>query len=132
MRWKLVSLALAAACPAAQLGIGMEALAGDQTPAGAAEEVVYLDASALARLQLTNPNHYARAQRILTAANYLCRPRAPDLYLARFGAQDLSCTPKLLLTSNPPQWRIRFRLDHTRYLATVFVTDDPPRPLPAR
>jgi len=94
MRWKLVSLALGAACTAAQLGIGMEALAGDQTPAGAAEEVVYLDASALARLQ--------------------------------------PCTPMLLLTSNPPQWRIRFRLDHTRYLATVFVTDDPPRPLAAR
>lgn len=75
MRCKLVSLALAAACTAAQLGIGMEAVAGDQVPAGAADEVVYLDASTLARLQVTNPNHYARAQRILTAANYLCRPR---------------------------------------------------------
>jgi hypothetical protein len=38
----------------------------------------------------------------------------------------------LLLTSNPPQWRISFRLDDTRYAASVFVTDDPPWLGPAR
>jgi hypothetical protein len=38
----------------------------------------------------------------------------------------------VLLTSNPPQWRIGFRLDETRYVAAVWITDDPPRALPAR
>jgi len=95
-------------------------------------QAVYLDAPALEWLRKTNPSHYARVQRILAAANYLCRPRVPDVYLATFDVQDLSCFPMLLLTSNPPQWRIRFRLDDTRYVATVWVTDDPPRALPAR
>lgn len=95
-------------------------------------QAIYLDAPALARLRVTNPNHYARAKRILAAANYLCRPRVPDGYRASFGARDLSCLPMVLLTSNPPQWRIGFRLDETRYTATVWVTDDPPRRMPAR
>ena len=95
-------------------------------------QAIDLDASTLARLRVTNPNHYARAEQILAAANYLCRPRVPDVYRASFGAQDLSCLPMVLLTSNPPQRRIGFRLDETRYTATVWVTDDPPRPMPAR
>jgi hypothetical protein len=95
-------------------------------------QAIYLDAPTLARLAVTNPNHFARAERILKAANYLCRPRVPDVYLASFGAQDLSCEPMVLLTSNPPQWRIGFRLDETRYVAAVWITDDPPRALPAR
>jgi hypothetical protein len=111
--------------------------AGGTAPRGTIPSVVlpqaiYLDARTLARLRVTNPNHYARAERILAAANYLCRPRLPDVFLASFGAQDLSCQPMMLLTSNPPQWRIGFRLDETRYVATVWVTDDPPRAMPAR
>jgi hypothetical protein len=95
-------------------------------------QAIYLDAPTLARLAVTNPNHFARAERILAAANYLCRPRVPDVYLASFGAQDLSCEPMVLLTSNPPQWRIGFRLDETRYVAAVWITDDPPRTMPVR
>ncbi|HEY0768614.1 MAG TPA: hypothetical protein VGD47_11705 [Steroidobacteraceae bacterium] len=48
------------------------------------------------------------------------------------GAQDLSCGRMLLNTSNPPQWEIRFRLDDMRYGASVVITDDPPRLIPAR
>ena len=111
---------------------GIAALADDRIPATPALEVIDLDAAGLARLQVTNPNHFARAERILAAANYLCRPRAADRYLATWGAQDLSCSRMLLQTSNPPKWRIGFRLDGTRYAASVIVTDDPPRLLPAR
>ena len=106
--------------------------ADEPVPATTFAEVIDLDAAGLARLQLTNPNHYARVQRILAAANHLCHPRAPDLQLAKWGAQDLSCSQMLLRTSNPPKWRIGFRLDHTRYVASVIVTDDPARLIPAR
>ena len=131
MRGKLPRPALAAACMAALVASGIRTVAAGDIPAQVLNETVYLDARGLEQLRETNPNHYARARRILAAANYLCRPRAPDLYLARFGAQDLSCAPMLLQTSNPPQWRIGFRLDRTRYVASVFLTDDPPRLLPA-
>ena len=68
-----------------------------------------------------------RSARILKAANQLCRPRVPEVYLAQFGVRDFSCAPMLLLTSLPAQREIGFRLDHTRYIARVVVTDDPPR-----
>jgi hypothetical protein len=129
--------ALAAGCGLLLATIG--AWAGDDggatqktIPPVTLPPAVYLDAETLAQLRTANPNHYARVRRILAAANYLCRPRLPDVYLASFGAQDLSCLTMLLLTSNPPQWRIAFRLDETRYVATVRITDDPPRPVPAR
>ena len=56
----------------------------------------------------------------------------PEVYLAEFGVRDFSCAPMLLLTSLPAKREIGFRLDNTRYAATVVVTDDPPRLLPAR
>lgn len=48
------------------------------------------------------------------------------------GAQDLKCADSLLGTSNPPKWEITFRLDDTRYVALVVITDDPPRLTPVR
>jgi hypothetical protein len=96
------------------------------------DKTVYLDARALEELRATNPDHYARAQRILAGANHLCRPHAPQALLSELGVRDLTCTPMLLLTSLPPQWQFGFRLDQTRYIARVVVTDDPPRLLPAR
>jgi hypothetical protein len=128
--------ALALAAGAALLlvveGWAGEGVGAQGIPSVTFPQAIYLDAPTLARLAVTNPNHYARAERILKAANYLCRPRVPDVYLASFGAQDLSCEPMVLLTSNPPQWRIGFRLDETRYVAAVWITDDPPRAQPAR
>jgi len=117
---------------AATLWAATPAAAQEPVPASHPAAVIELDAQALARLAASNPNHYARAERILAAANYLCRPRAAELHRARLGAQDLSCARMLLQTSNPPKWRIGFRLDDVRYTAAVVVTDDPPRPLPAR
>lgn len=96
-----------------------------------AGETVYLDGPrALAQLEATNPNHYARVQRILAAANHLCRP-GPGEVLHVAGSRDEHCAGQLLLTSNPPQWRLSFRLDDTRYVALVVITDDAPRLRPA-
>jgi hypothetical protein len=45
---------------------------------------------------------------------------------------DVHCAGMLLLTSNPPQWRMTFTLDDTRYVALVVITSDAPRLTPAR
>ena len=65
-------------------------------------------------------------QRILAAANRLCRPGPAQLQEVA-GARDLKCAGPLLRTSNPPKWQITFRLDDTRYVALVAISDDPPR-----
>jgi hypothetical protein len=123
---------ITAACAAALAGGGSAASADELLPATPAVETVYLNAAALAQLQSANPERYARVERILAAAHSLCRPHAPEHELASYGVRDFECVPRLLLTSNPPQWRIGFRIDDTRYVATVFVTGDSPRLLPAR
>lgn len=97
------------------------------------DKVVHLnDAADLARLQATNPVHYARAQRIMAAANELCRPAPGEISYVRFEARDISCSDMLMLTSNPPKRQIGFTLDETHYIAMVVITDTPPRSMPAR
>jgi hypothetical protein len=108
------------------------ALADDAQLTTPASQTVYLDGpSDLARLQEVNPDHYARARRVLAAADQLCRPGPGQLQQAA-GAQDFKCTDSLLRTSNPPKRQITFRLDTTRYVALVVMTDDPPRLVPVR
>ncbi len=112
------------------------ALAKDSTPAPvAAPKVVHLDsAAALAQLARANPNHAARAERIIAAAAELCKPGPETVNFASFQADDIACDGALLRTSNPPKREISFRLDDTRYLALVTVADIAPRairvPLP--
>jgi hypothetical protein len=129
---KLFPAAVAVACAAALTASGIRTVAAGDIPAQVFDSPVYLDARGLEELRSSNPDHYARARRILAAANHLCRPHLPELYLAQFGVRDFSCAPMLLLTSLPPKREIGFRLDDTRYAARVVVTDDPPRLLPAR
>jgi hypothetical protein len=52
-------------------------------------------------LRKTNPDHYARAMRLMTAANTLCKPGEPKRALS-------------------------FTLDNTRYVAIVTITADRP------
>jgi hypothetical protein len=106
-------------------------LAADPEPTFPSRLTVYLDGPAdLARLRQANPDHYARAERVLAAANQLCRPgRARLLNIA--GVGEPSCADELF-TSNPPKRQITFRLDDIRYVALVTITDDPPRLMGAR
>ena len=103
--------------------------------AAAADEphpTVYLNGpSDLARLREANPDHYARAERVLAAADHLCRPGAGQVQPIT-GSRDVHCAAMLLLMSNPPQWRMTFTLDDTHYVALVMITDDPARLIPAR
>ena len=90
--------------------------------------VIHLDGPAsLAELRATNPAHYARAQKILAAANHLCRPAKGEVDYAKFDAKNISCIRSLIKTSNPPKREISFRLDDTQYIALVTLTEDPPR-----
>jgi hypothetical protein len=94
---------------------------------------VYLNSEAdLNWLRATNPAHYARATQIMAAANKLCRPGAPESLLVKSNANDVSCSTMLLKTSNPPKRQIDFRLDDTRYIALVTITDNPPQLVRAR
>lgn len=93
---------------------------------------VYLDGvRSLEALRQTNPAHFARAERIIAAANELCRPGPLETEFARFEAKDISCSASLLKASNPPKKELQFTLDRTRYMALVAITDDPPRRMPA-
>ena len=109
-------------------------VAADEAPlTSPPSRTVYLNGPAdLAQLRKVNPAHYARAERILAAANHLCRPGPGELEQAAQEARDLNCDASIFRASNPPKWQITFRLDDTRYVALVTVTDDPPRATPAR
>lgn len=78
----------------------------------------------LARLRESNPNHYARAVRLMEAANTLCKPGEPKLQ--NTDGHDISCD-MLLLTSDPPKRALSFTLDSTRYVAIVTITADRPQ-----
>ena len=113
-------------------GLALTAAFTTSVVAAFPDKVVYLyDAADLAHLQATNPVHYARAQRIMAAANELCRPQPAGVWYARFEARDITCADMLMFTSNPPKRQIGFTLDDTHYIAMVVVTDSPPRVMPA-
>jgi len=123
MRTVLVTLALTA--------LTLQPTAASPDVGGPAREPIYLDGpAALAELRSTNPDHYARAERIFAAASRLCREGAAQLQYAVADARDFSCG-MLLKTSNPPKRQISFRLDDTRYVALVTLSDEAPKLIPA-
>jgi hypothetical protein len=78
----------------------------------------------LGRLRANNPGHYARAMRVIAAANQLCRPGAPKLQATELDAREVSCAHAFLM-SDPSKRSISFALDQTHYLAIVVITDSP-------
>jgi hypothetical protein len=81
----------------------------------------------LDNLRAANPSHYARAKRLIAAANTLCPPGHPRVQSTELSSKRLKCGD-LFLTSNPPQREISFTLDGINYAALVRVTADPPKP----
>ena len=91
-----------------------------------ADGVVRLEgASDLEQLRHSNFRHYQQALKIMGAANELCRPHGGEV--EKTDAKDVACSQMLLRTSNPAKREITFRLDSTRYVALVAMTDDPPK-----
>jgi len=121
----------------ALIAVALTALSGtltaDPAPGGGpGSEPIYLDGpSALARLEASNPDHYARAERILAAASQLCRAGPAELQHAAADLRSFTCG-MLLKTSNPPKRQVSFRLDDVHYVALVTITDAQPELIPAR
>ena len=80
---------------------------------------------ALENLKAANPGRYAIVRRIINAGAEICAPGVPKTALARFQADDLSCSPNIWYTSNPPQRLLTFRIDDTMYNARVTVPVQP-------
>lgn len=107
-------------------------LATDFAASPAPPRLVHLDGiKSLEALRKSNPAHFARAERIIAAANEICRPGPLESDFTRFEAKDISCNGSVLKTSNPAKKELQFTLDRTRYLALVAITDDAPRVRPA-
>jgi hypothetical protein len=110
---------------------GSIALAGDSVSTSPPTHTVYLSGpTAWAELRASSPARYARAQKIVAAADQLCKPGPAQTRFARFNAQDIACERMLLFTSLPPKHRLSFRLDDTVYIAMVVITDQKPRLIP--
>ncbi|HEY6825087.1 MAG TPA: hypothetical protein VI195_11640 [Steroidobacteraceae bacterium] len=91
----------------------------------ALQSPIHLDSAAdLEQLRKTNPDHYARAVRLIKRAGQLCDPGAPKVQ--NTDGRDISCAT-LLLTSNPPKRELSFTLDHTSYVTLVTITTDRPQ-----
>jgi hypothetical protein len=93
------------------------------TPSKWSKSVFLNTDDALARLQQSNPRHYAIARRILAAANEICDAAKTDVIPVKFAGQDVFCAQGFWLTSNPPKRHLQFQIDDTRYLALVTVPD---------
>jgi len=78
---------------------------------------------ALARLQQSNPRHYAIVRRVLASANEICDAGKTGVIPAKFDAEDIYCAQSLWLTSNPPKRYLQFRIEDTVYSALVAVRD---------
>jgi hypothetical protein len=92
-----------------------------------APRIVYLyGATSMEQLKSANPNHYARAERIIAAADELCKPGPDQVEFVKFDAKEISCQGMLVKLSNPPKREIGFTLDDVRYVALVTLTDSKP------
>jgi hypothetical protein len=92
---------------------------------------VYLNTSAAwDELRAADPERYARAQKIVAAANQICQPGPPKAYFAQFDARDVACERMMLFTSLPPKRRLSFRMEDTLYVAMVVVDESKARLIP--
>lgn len=79
--------------------------------------------SDLDKLKQSNPDHYARAERIMAAADQVCKPGPLRAVPTEAKAKDVSCESMLVLTSYPPKRQIGFTLDDVHYVALVVLTE---------
>jgi hypothetical protein len=113
----------------ASLLAGPAAFAEDALPpvaklTGSAPPTVYLRGPLdLEKLKDSNLDHYTRAQRIMAAADEICKPGPYETHFAGWAAKDVSCMGQFLRTSFPAKREIGFTLDGVRYVALVDLND---------
>jgi len=133
MRVTTLALGVALVCGAAvqAADVAPLSLSSAEIASIAAQRTVFLNGShALDELRTSRPRHYATAQRVIAAAEQLCRPDLAQLSYVN-DARNVHCAAMLTLTSNPPKRQIGFTVDDTRYVALVTIMDAQPRLLPA-
>jgi hypothetical protein len=97
-----------------------------------AAEVIDLDqADTLAALRRDDPQRYVTIVRLLDDASRIAPSDARGLLHVRYDAEDVNFS-QILLTSDPPQRRLSFRLVDASYRATVRIKEPVARALPAR
>jgi hypothetical protein len=82
---------------------------------------------ALARLQQSNPRHYAIARRILAAADEICDAAKTNVIPVKFDDHDVFCAKGIWLTSNPPKRYLQFQIEDTVYTANVVARITAPK-----
>lgn len=94
--------------------------------------VVDLDAPGVFEaIQTSNPTHYDKIRQILQGVLQQPEARVAQWMLTTFNARDVSYVP-VVLTSHPPQRRLAFALDATRYEITLVLTNVRGEIVPAR
>jgi hypothetical protein len=97
-----------------------------------AARIIDLNApGAMQRLEQSNPQHHEKVSRILAGVLRQADRDVPRWLQASFAASDVSYAP-VLLTSAPPQRRLSFALDGTRYLAVLTLSHVKGEIVPAR
>jgi hypothetical protein len=103
--------------------LALAALASLWAGIATGEPTVDLNApGALAALEQSNRAHYEKVRRILQDIVDKRDSDVPRWMQTTFAAHDVSYAP-VLLTSDPPQRRLSFVLDTTRYQAIVTLTN---------
>jgi hypothetical protein len=80
------------------------------------------EAGALEGLQRSNPAHYEKVRKILDGVLQQKDAQVPRWIRTNFDGRDVAYGP-IVLTSHPPQRRLSFALDTTRYEATIVLTN---------
>lgn len=77
---------------------------------------------ALEALQRSNPAHYDKVRKIVAGVGAQRDPDVPRWIQANFAGRDVQYAP-IVMTSFPPQRRLAFALDDTRYQTVVTLTN---------
>jgi len=110
----IVSCSLATTAPLADQNVQPRG-----TPPKWTKSISLYGDDALARLQQSNPRHYAIARQILAAADEICDAAKTDVIPVKFDAHDVFCAKGIWLTSNPPKRYLQFQIEDTSYTALV-------------
>ena len=80
------------------------------------------DPRAMERLARDNPDHFARATRIVQVIRDADCTGAPKAIPVQLQVRSLRCQPSLLLTSYPAKREVSFRLDDDTYEGRVAIS----------